>query len=202
MSLSTSSVIFLLLLLHAVPVRAQIASDENKLVVIPVTLTKRDRELNQAYADVLKILSEQNDCSSFYGGPRTATTVLNNFVPAVESHRLMRDVTFVMTGRPRLLQDPVSRASYRLFDKVTVNTNSSFYLRRMDSLLRFPSDVGRFPPGTRAARASILLHELGHLIRGQNGDWLIPDDGFNDSQSQLNTLRIQQACRVQLRLLR
>lgn len=197
MTLWTSS-LFIFLLLYAVPTEAQTTTDANTPVPTALTLTKRDRELTQAYADVFKILNDQNDCSSFYGGPRTATTVLNSFLPAVESHRLTRDVTFVMTGRPRLLQDPVSRASYRLFDKVTVNTNSSFYLRRMDSLLRFPSDVGRFPPGTRPARALILLHELGHLIQGQNGDWLIPDDGFDDAQSQRNTLRIQQACRAQL----
>src|SRR5262249_46189485 len=130
-----------------------------------------------------------------------ATTVLNSFLPGVESHRLLRDVTFLMTGRPRLLQDSASGASYRLFDKVTVNTNSSFYQRRVDALGKFPSDVGRFPPGTRPARALILLHELGHLIRGQNGEWLLPDDGFDDSQSQQNTLRIQRACRAQLQSL-
>lgn len=200
MTLWTSS-LFIFLLLCAAPLRAQTASDANKPVVASLTLTKRDRELTQAYADVFKILNDQNDCSSFYGGPRTATAVLNSFLPAVESHRLMRDVTFIMSGRPRLLQDPASGVSYRLFEKVTVNTNSSFYLRRMDSLLRFPSDVGRFPPGTRPARALILLHELGHLIQGQNGDWLLPDDGFDDAQSQKNTLRIQQACRAQLHLL-
>jgi len=122
-------------------------------------------------------------------------------MPAIESHRLTRDVTFLMTGRLRLLQEPLTGTSYRLFEKVTVNTNSSFYQRRIDTVMRFPSDVGRYPPGTRPARALILLHELGHLIQGQNGDWLIPDDGFNDAQSQQNTLRIQQACRAQLQLL-
>lgn len=199
MTLWTSSALLIFLLLLATPARSQIAAGDNQPA--PLTLTKRDREVTQAYADVFKILSDQNDCSSFYGGPRTATTVLNSFVTAVESHRLRRDVTFVMTGRPRLLHDPNSGASYRLFEKVTVNTNSSFYLHRMDSLLRFPSDVGKFPPGTRAARASILLHELGHLIRGQNGDWLLPDDGFADAQSQQNTLRVQLACRAQLKAL-
>src|SRR5262245_23332246 len=112
MTLWTSSVLLILLLLHAAPAQAQMATGDNKLVPTPLTLTKRDREITQAYGDVFKILSDQNDCSSFYGGPRTATTVLNNFVTAVESHRLMRDVTFQMSGRPRLLQDPASGASY------------------------------------------------------------------------------------------
>jgi hypothetical protein len=201
MTLWTSSLFIFLLLLYAVPGRAQTAGNNAEPMAIPLTLTKRDREVTQAYADVFKILSDENPCSSFYGGPRTATTVLNNFMPAIESHRLTRDVTFLMSGRPRLLQEPLTGTSYRLFEKVTVNTNSSFYQRRIDAILRFPSDVGRYPPGTRPARALILLHELGHLIQGQNGDWLIPDDGFNDAQSQQHTLRIQQACRAQLQLL-
>jgi len=200
MTLWTSS-LFIFLLLCAIPAHAQIATGNNNPAATPVTLTKRDHELTQAYADVFKILSDENDCSSFYGGPRTATTVLNNFVPSVESHRLKHDVTFEMSGRPRLLQVPASGTSYRLFEKVSINTVSSFYNRRIDTLIKFPSNVGRFPPGTRAARALILLHELGHLIQGQNGDWLLPDDGFDGAQSQQNTLRIQRACRAQLQAL-
>jgi hypothetical protein len=79
-----------------------------------------------------------------------------------------------------------------------VNINGSFYQRRAEPMRKFPSDVGNFPPGSRAARALILLHELGHLIQGENGDWLIPDDGFDGTQSKANTLRVQQACRKEL----
>jgi hypothetical protein len=192
MSIWTTSVL-ILVLLHTVPSQAQIPQ---RLV-----LEKRDFEVTQAYSDVFRILSDQNTCSGFYGGPRAATTVLNGLVPAVESHRLTNDVTFKMSGRPQLVHDNVSGASYRLFQKVMVNTNSSFYKRRLDTLLRFPADVGRFPPGTRAARALILLHELGHLIQGANGEWLIPDDGYDDALSQRNTLRVQQVCRAQLQAL-
>ena len=212
MSFWTTSVL-ILVLLHTVPSQAQMAISESKPPVVeddarivverphPLVLSKRDFEVTQAYVDVFRILSDQNTCSSFYGGTRSATTVLNSFVPAVEPHRLTREVTFKMSGRPQLLHDVITGTSYRLFEKVTVNTNSSFYKRRLDSLLRFPSDVGRFPPGTRAARALILLHELGHLIQGTNGEWLIPDDGHDDALSQRNTLRVQQACRVQLQAL-
>jgi hypothetical protein len=211
MNIWTTSVL-ILILLHTVSARAQMAVNESKPVTIeeihrpaadlphPLALPKRDFAVVQAYADVFKILSDQNTCSSFYGGPRPATIVLNSFIPAVESHRLLRDVTFKMSGRPQMRQDLVSGASYRLFEKVTVNSDSSFYQRRVDSV-RFPPDVGSFPPGTRAARALILLHELGHLIQHANGAWLIPDDGYDDSLSQRNTLRIQQACRTQLRAL-
>jgi hypothetical protein len=212
MSIWTTSVL-ILVLLHTVSARAQMAVNESKRVTIeethepaadlppPLVLPKRDFEVVQAYADVFKILSDQNTCSSFYGGPRPATIVLNSFIPAVESHRLTREVMFKMSGRPQMRQDPVSGVSYRLFEKVTVNNDSSFYQRR-DYWVRFPSDVGNFPPGTRAARALILLHELGHLIQDTNGAWLIPDDGYDDSVSHQNTLRVQQACRKQLKALR
>jgi hypothetical protein len=67
---------------------------------------------------------------------------------------------------------------------------------------RFPSDVGSFAPGSRPARALILLHELGHLIQGDDGDWLIPDDGRDGWQSKANTLRVEQVCRAQLETLK
>jgi len=212
MSIWTMSVL-ILVLLHTVPSQAQTAVNESGSVTIegtsraarelphPLQLAKKDFEVVHAYADVFKILSDQNTCSSFYGGPRRATTVLNSFVPAVEAHRLTRDITFKMSGRQQILKDPISGASYRLFEKVTVNTDSSFYQRRLDGLGRFPSDVGVFPPGTRAARALILLHELGHLIQGANGAWLIRDDGHDDALSYHNTRQVQQACRAQLEAL-
>lgn len=163
-----------------------------------VPFTNKDYELTQAYSDVFKILSDRNKCSAFYGGPRKAMTVLNDFVPLVKSHRLLKELSFQMKGQPRTVYNPVVKVSYRLFDRALVNSDGSFYQRRLDSLRRFPSDVGSFAPGTRAARALILLHELGHLIRGENGDWLIPDDGHDGALSHRNTLVIQHACRTQL----
>jgi hypothetical protein len=164
----------------------------------PVVFSHKDYELTQAYSDVFKILSDENSCSGFYGGPRKATTVLNNFVPLVQSHRLLKELSFVMTGSPRIIHNPITGLSYRLFDRATVNSDGSFYHRRLDSLRRFPADVGSFPPGTRQARALILLHELGHLIEGEDHSWLLPDDGHDGSQSNRNTLLVQRACRQQL----
>jgi len=103
-----------------------------------------------------------------------------------------------MAGMSRLLHDDASGASYRLFERTMVNTNGSFYQRRADPMRKFPSDVGDFAPGSRQARALILLHELGHLIQGEGGEWLLPDDGHDGMRSQANTLRVQQACRRQL----
>ena len=168
----------------------------------PLVFSHKDWELTQAYSDVFKILSDENTCSDFYGGPRKATTVLNSFVPLVESHRLLKELSFLMTGRPRIIHNPITGLSYRLFDKATVNSDGSFYHRRLDSLHRFPADVGSFLPGTRQARALILLHELGHLIEREDHSWLLPDDGHDGAQSARNTLLVQHACRVQLESLK
>lgn len=194
MSLWTSSVLGLLLLQAAAPAQEEMPHR--------VELVKKDWSLKQAYSDVFKILSHQNPCSSFYGGPRTATTVFNDFVVLVKAEPMLRQVTFQMVGTPRLFRHPSTGASYRLFDKTLVNINGSFYQRRVELMREYPSDIGDFPPGSRQARALILLHELGHLIQDENGDWLIPDDGHNGPQSKANTLRVQQACRGQLETLR
>lgn len=201
MSLWTGAIVCILLL-QSVQAQAQQASDESRPESPHVlVLTKRDWDLTSAYSDVFKILSSENTCSDFYGGPRTATTVLNGFVTRVKSQSLEREVSFQMTGRLRVMRDPATGASYRLFEQTMVNINGSFYQRRTDPLRRFPSDVGNFSPGSRAARALILLHELGHLIQGENGAWLLPDDGFNGEQSTANTLRVQQVCRKELNAL-
>jgi len=191
MSIWTSTVICVLLLQNGAP------SEEPSR---PLVVTRKDWNITQAYIDVFKILSNPNTCSEFYRGPRTATTVLNGFVTRVKSQSLLREVSFEMAG-PRIIRDPATGASYRLFEKTMVNTNGSFYQRRADPLRKFPSDVGNFAPGSRAARALILLHELGHLIQDENGEWLIPDDGFDKTQSKANTLRVQQVCGKELKAL-
>jgi hypothetical protein len=213
MSLWTSTVICILLLQTAQS-KAQPANGESRTVAIdevatpteepprPLVVTKKDWDLTQAYSDVFKILSNQNTCSGFYRGPRTATTVLNILVTRVRAQPLLREVSFQMAGSPRLVRDATTGALYRLFEKTMVNTNGSFYQRRADPMRKFPSDVGNFAPGGRPARALILLHELGHLIQGEDGDWLIPDDGHNGTQSKANTLRVQQACRKELNALK
>jgi len=82
-----------------------------------------------------------------------------------------------------------------------VTTECSFYKRRPFALDGFPPDVGILGPGTRRARPLILLHELVHLLEGNDGTWLLPDDGLNGPKSKANTLRVQQACSAQLKSL-
>ena len=213
MSLWTSSVISLLLL-QAAHLQAQQTSEESDPPAVEeragaaeelprrLDFRKRDHDLTRAYFDVFGILSDRNTCSSFYGGSRVATTVLNGFAPLVKRDSLLREVSFQMVGRPRLIRDDASGRFYRFFERTTVNRNGSFYQRRADPWHKFPADVGSFAPGSRQARALILLHELGHLIQDENGAWLLPDDGHNGVRSKANTLRIQAACRRQLEALK
>src|ERR1044072_4851418 len=93
------------------------------------TIAKKDWDLNQAYTDVFKILSDQNTCSNFYGGPRVAITVLNDLFSVVKAQPLPRDISFQMAGRPRLLRDKLTGVRYRVFDTALVNTQGSFYQR-------------------------------------------------------------------------
>ena len=205
MSLWTTSVISLLLLLTGEPQAQQANSFDETSEEVPRRLIfakKKDWYLTQAYSDVFKILSHQNSCSDFYGGPRAATTVLNDLIANVKSKPLLREISFQMTGRLTFVHDHSRGVVYRLFDRVIVNTDGSFYQRRTDPTRNVPADVGTFLPGSRRARALILLHELAHLIEGENGAWLIPDDGFNVEQSRANTLRIQKVCRAQLEALK
>ena len=210
MSLWTSSVIALVLLqtapsqveqpgIHTRSIEDVAASS----AALPPRLVfpKNDWSLRHAYSDVFKILSNENSCSNFYGGPRAAITVFNDFAAHVRPQLLLREISFQMEGKPRFIRDHSTGVLYRLFDKTIVNRDGAFYQRRVDLMDKFPSDVGSFFPGSRGARALILLHELAHLIQGENGMWLIPDDGHDGRQSKANTLRIEEVCRAQLNAL-
>jgi hypothetical protein len=196
-----------LLLFQTAPPQAQhsnepVAIAPSEHIPQPRVFARKDWDMTQTYADVFKILSTKNSCSDFYGGPHAATTVLNDLVEHVKPEPLFREISFQMGGRLRFVRNTSAGVLYRLFDKATVNTNGAFYQRRVNPMRNIPSNVGSFLPGSRHARALILLHELGHLIEGKDGAWLIPDDGHDVEQSRANTLRIQEICRLQLKALR
>ena len=211
MSRWTISAILLLLLQTSQP-QAQQVNTETESVVIDEAFAdtprrvlfakKKDWYITQDYSVVFSLINYKNACSDFYGGPRAATTVLNDFVAQVKPQPLLREISFQMAGNPRFIRNDSAGVLYRLFARTTVNTNGSFYQRRVDPMRNVPADVGSFLPGSRRARALILLHELAHLIEGENGTWLIPDDGYDVEKSRANTLRIQKVCRAQLDALR
>jgi hypothetical protein len=45
----------------------------------------------------------------------------------------------------------------------------------------------------------MFLHELGHVVQGASGDWLLPDDGFDDSTSRENTKKVENVCGEQIK---
>jgi hypothetical protein len=199
-----------LLLTQTLPSQAQINGDDSTAAIeaaaeeIPQrrVFAKKDWDITQAYADVFKILSTKNSCSNFYGGSRAAITVLNDLVEYVKPEPLVREVSFLMGGKLRFVRNTSAGVFYRLFDHAMVNTNGAFYQRRANPMRNVPADVGTYVPGSRHARALILLHELAHLIEGENGTWLIPDDGFDIAKSHANTLHIEEVCRAELKALR
>lgn len=164
----------------------------------PVNLYGADALLSKAYRDVFEMLSQPNECSGFYGGSQTAVFVLNKFVVRITKSQLPKDVSFVMKGRIISNSSQGSGMRYRLFESAIVNIRGSFYqTKAFESQPSLPS-IGTFPAGTRSARALILLHELGHLIEGQDHNWLIRDDGMESAQSRRNTELVEHACRRKL----
>jgi hypothetical protein len=165
----------------------------------PRVVARKDFSLKQTYRDLFTILSARNTCSDFYGGPVVATSVLNQFITSVERGDMPDLVSFRMTGRPRLMLDSTSGVWYRLFDRVIVNNEGAFYRRRFNQMQERPYNVGSFSPGTRPARALILMHELAHLIQGPDGAWLIRDDGSDGWRSKQNTAQVESHCESQLK---
>ena len=169
-----------------------------ELAPTPV-IVPRDSVMKAAYRDAFEILSRQNRCSDFYGGPAIARVVLNDLVSRAQYGYLPITISFEMTGEGTYVTNLPTGAAYRLFEKMTVNYHGAFYKDRNLNVEKTPK-VGSFRPNTRPARALILLHEMGHLIR-RNGAWLIPDDGRYWWRSRENTRLIEQTCREELQSL-
>jgi hypothetical protein len=155
-------------------------------------------DLEEAYLDSYSILKHRNSCSDFFGGPQ-AIEVLNELTKQIRPAYLDRRVGFRMTGETTNVLNFRTGFKYRLFDKAEVNLNGPFYQSgSLPNSPRVPS-IGRFPPSSREARVTLLLHELGHLIQKPDDQWLLRDDGKDVSQSEDNTQRIIEACGTQIR---
>ena len=156
--------------------------------------------VGETYGDVFGVLKDDNACSRFFGGPRVAVTVFNQFARRLRRRTLgTANVGLVMSGNYALHKDERSGASYRLFDEAAINSNGPFVVVPPPMGARF--QVGRFPAATRPAKALMLLHELGHLIRGPAG-WLLPNDGGDAALSDRNTRTVESRCIEQLLALR
>ncbi|MDQ3257652.1 MAG: hypothetical protein M3R15_27830 [Acidobacteriota bacterium] len=156
--------------------------------------------VSRAYMDAIKVLEEDSECSRFFGGTEVATGVLNKMaarltVASLDSPmvgiRMQGDIGHVTNFR--------TGHSYRLFEKVVVNSYGPF----ANLFDRGRTFAGSYPASSRRGRALMLLHELAHLMKGPDGEWLIPDDGGgrNPMLSLRNTETIERVCRGRMKFI-
>ena len=155
--------------------------------------------LDKAYLDAMSILRDDNTCSAFYGGP-PAIEALNQLKEQLEPKHFDSAVGVRMTGESMsVISFRYPLMSYRLFGKAELNLNGPFY---RVSVSQLHQSIGGFRPNTREARVTILLHELGHLIKKSAQQWVLPGDGDNENLSDENTRRVIAVCGKQIRSLR
>lgn len=166
---------------------------------VPLPVLKGDSVIRSAYYDTLAILSETNSCTDFFGGSAKAVEVFNKFLERVKKDYLKSAVGMRMSGGPVNYLNIQTNTSYRLFDKVLVNTNGPFYRRKVSSTQAHVPGVGSFQANSREVRVLMLLHELGHLMKGSDGKWLLPDDGYDEHVSRKNSEKIEAVCGDEIR---
>ena len=166
------------------------------LLSLPVS--RKLSDLEEAYLDSYTILRQSNSCSEFFGGPQ-AIEALNELTKQIRPAYLDRLVGLRMTGATTKVLNFTTGFKYRLFDRAEVNLNGPFYQNSgLPNSPRVPS-IGKFPPSSREARVTLLLHELGHLIQKPDDQWLLRDDGKDAWRSEENTRRVIEACGKQIR---
>ena len=168
--------------------------------LLPFANPEKPTELEQAYVDAFTILKHENSCSAFYGGP-SAIAALNELAQQIRPTHLDRRIGIRMTGGSTVVTSAVTGFTFRLFDQAEVNLDGPFY--RANGFFprgRVPQ-IGPFEPSTREARVTTVLHELGHLIRKGDGQWVLPNDGDNSGKSEENTRRVLEVCGEQIKAL-
>lgn len=164
-------------------------------------VSKDDRKLNdldKAYLDAFTILRDDNACSRLYGGP-AAIEALNELMRVVRSSYLDRHIAVRMSGRTTAYRNAETGFSFRMFEKAEINKEGSFYRSNAPSQQRVPL-IADFQPNTRQTRVTLLLHELGHLVRGADKQWLLSDDGHDLELSSKNTKYVVDVCRHEIEL--
>jgi hypothetical protein len=168
----------------------------------PSPLIEEDKVLGQAYYDTLGILREDNECTDFFGGTSGAVMVFNSFMGQVRKEYLPPAIGMRMSGDVTLGISVKTKTKYRLFEKVSINTNGPFYRRTVSQSQVLIPRLGNFEPNTKEVRVLILLHELGHLMKRNDGNWLLADDNKGDTTSRDNSEKILEVCGEQIKALR
>jgi len=162
----------------------------------PISLSSRDPGkfglIELAYLDAYTILKSHNQCSSLFGGP-LAITALNELVRHLKPRYLDKKIAIRMSGKTTTVQSNLTGFMFRSFERAEVNLGGSFY--RANSR---HSIVHEFPPNTRETRVVVLLHELGHMVKKNKVEWVLPDDGTDASLSVQNSQTVVSACREEI----
>jgi hypothetical protein len=159
--------------------------------------SKNPSLIEKAYLDALTILKEDNSCSRFFGGS-SAIGGLNELVRQLTPTHLDRLIAVRMKGETLPVQDYLTGRAFRRFQKAEVNLSGPFFKGNTSLYEARIPFIGSFPPNTREARVTILLHELGHVLSTADKKWVLPDDGNDASLSRKNTDRVIDACRGQI----
>jgi len=166
----------------------------------PNALSTRDPRklgvIDRAYLDAFTILNDDNACSQFFGG-RNAIKALTEMVLQLKTRYLDRDVAIRMSGATTTVQSYATGFTFRLFDKVELNMAGSFF-RSPAPTERYVSITSEYAPNTRETRVVVFLHELGHLIKRPDKQWVLSDDGDDSRLSRDNTERVISACKQQI----
>lgn len=163
---------------------------------------QRIGKVGVALADARRLLREGNSCSQFFGGSEASLEVLAQLSAKLREEKLENpQIGIRMSGGYENVISLLKRFSYRIFDHSVVNTRGPFFSLGHDRDMRV-SMVGSFHGDSREVRALMLLHELGHLIKGADGKWLLPDDAGDHRRGHLNTLTIERHCGKLIRQLR
>ena len=212
--LSTGIVIMSLTLITTVAKPLPALIDRNECVNNPLRVSKparaallpappavifKDQVLASVYYDALAILSTNNRCSEFFGNKAASMNVFYRFVSQVRKDYAASSLVMRMRGPTISGTDASTNVRYRLFSKVSINANGPFYRNGTSRSERTIQGIGSFAPNTREVRVLVLLHELGHLIQGQDGEWLLPDDGGDEELSRRNSSRVEEACGEQIK---
>ena len=166
---------------------------------VPSPLITQDKILSSAYYDTLSILGAPNECSDFFGGSSASVEIFNSLIGRLRKEYLSSSIGIRMSGETVNVSNEATKSKYRLFEKVSINANGPFY-RRQDTISHsFTPGIGSYRASTKEGRVLMFLHELGHVVKGQSGAWLLPDDGRDSAVSNDNTRKIEDVCGNQLK---
>lgn len=183
-------------------VREPVSEPPRSALPVPPELISKDEVLESVYYNTLSILSTSNRCSDFFGGPAASVEVFRLLMNQVRKDSLSSTVAMRMHGHTVVARNAQIPVRYRLFTKVSINLNGPFFRRKNFNSERTVFGVGSFAPNTREVRVLILLHELGHLIEGRDGNWLLQDDGGSEEISRNNSFKVEKLCGDQINSLR